>query len=144
VSLGEERNTDAAALLYFALGAHRLALRLDEVVRVRARTRLDHKLPASPLLGLLGIDSAAITHLIELDGGGTAPATAPPRAATRGLRAWPMPPGASRLRVALAGVAECEELGTAFVVSAEGLRWLATREGDDITPSTLDGFDELE
>lgn len=135
---------DSAALLFFALGAHRLALRLDEVVRVRVRGRADLSVLRSPLLALLQVDEAEVTHLIELDGGGLAPATAAPRAATRGVRRWALPQGVSRLRGALDGLAECAELGTAFVVSASGLRSLATRESLDVTPSGLDGFDELE
>lgn len=134
----------AASLLFFRLGEHRLALRLDEVVHVRALGPGPSAGVDSPLLGLLGIDPSRVTHLVSLDGGGAAPATAPPRTATSGLRRWALPPGASRLRQALAGVAESDELGPAFVLSAEGLRWLATREDDDTTPSALDGFDELE
>jgi hypothetical protein len=134
---------DTAAWLFFPLGAHRLALRLDDVVRVRVRGSADHAVLRSALLRHLRIDQAGVTHVIELDGAGLAPATAAPRVATRGVRRWSLPPGVSHLREALDGVAECPEMGTAFVVSATGLRSLESRASRDVTPSGFDGIDEL-
>ena len=145
-----ERLGDGTNLLVFELGSHCLAVRLEEVVRVDAVACPSKQatIDAYELCRRLGVPGVGVSHVIQLAGGGSLPATQAPRAAVVGVQLWSMPPHITRLGSALTAFAQAPDQPGAFVVSAAGLRLLPPLESSmppaAAAPDGLEGFDEIE
>lgn len=134
---------NAAPLLFFSVGPHCLAVRLDEVSHVEARSAAkpgEAHLDGALFEGL-GLSAPSVSHRILLAGGGALPSSTAPRAVVDGVAMWPLPPGLTPLGRALGGYAESRQHGFAFVLSSSGLRACLAKP---VAPFLMEGFDELE